>query len=74
MTPETALKVAAKTAEGVLAARDGDPLSAAAHLIGAAMELVTPDVARQMVNDEQVRKANAAADEIRVERFGPESV
>lgn len=63
-------KAAMSALEATIAMAQGRHLDAAQHLVTGALELVTPDVARQLLTDIEVRRANAYAVELEREKFG----
>ncbi len=74
MTPEQGLKVGAHAAQAVLAAAQGRKIEAAGHAVDALLEAVDGDAleARRILDVAAVRRANAAAEAIEREKFGPD--
>lgn len=56
--------------DGAAALLDKDYVRAAASFVRGAMEVVSPDAVRAIVNEETIKRANAIADAIEGERFG----
>ena len=71
MTPEKALKIGASTAQALLAAKDGNPAEAARHAMDAVLEAIPADEARRLLDERAIARANARADELENEFFGP---
>ncbi len=69
MRPEIK-SAAGKALEALLAGADGDALGAAAHVADALLELVPAAVARQVVDQAAIRRANRIADIHQADRFG----
>ena len=69
---ENQKKAAREAAEAGIAAASGDYADAVMHFVEGALSLWTPDAVRKVVDDATVRRANALADAIENERFGPE--
>lgn len=69
MRPEIK-SAAGKALEALLAGADGDALGAAAHIADALLELVPSDVARTVVDQAAIRRANRIADLHSADRFG----
>lgn len=69
MTPtmQNAIDHALKAIEAAVMMR---PVDAARHVAEALISLVTPDAAKQLIDDAAVRRANAIADEAEASKFG----
>lgn len=63
-------KAAMSALEATIAMAQGRHVDAARHLAEGALELVTPDVARQLINDAAVKRSNEFAVELERKKFG----
>ncbi len=73
MRPEIK-SAAAKALEALISGVEGDALGAAAHVADALLELVPAAVARTVVDQAAIRRANRIADIHEADRFAGEAL